>query len=178
MPTRSWLAVALAAGITAPSQLSAQQFDVPGQRSPSAPRSETLFPPSDAAKEIDTALALAKKDGKRVLLDFGADWCIDCRVLEPILKQPEIAKFLAAHFHLVKIDLGRVLPTNSADLLMNADIATKYGVGTSAVGIPAFVLLDRQGKIVKPRNEVKWRTARFFVPEEVLSYLKDLASTK
>ena len=45
-------------------------------------------------------------------------------------------------------------------------------------GIPAFVLLDRQGNIVKPRNEVKWRTARFFVPEEVLSYLKDLASTK
>jgi hypothetical protein len=61
---------------------------------------------------------------------------------------------------------------------MNADIATKYGVGTRAVGITAFVLLDRQGKIVKPRNEVKWRTARFFVPEEVLSYLKDLASTK
>ena len=58
---------------------------------------------------------------------------------------------------------------------MNADIATKYGVGTIAVGIPAFVLLDRQGNIVKPRNEVKWRTARFFVPEEVLSDLLDVS---
>jgi hypothetical protein len=40
---------------------------------------------ADAKADIDAALALAKADGKRVLLDFGADWCPDCHVLAAYL---------------------------------------------------------------------------------------------
>jgi thiol:disulfide interchange protein len=135
-----------------------------------------LFPPSDAAKDIATALSLARKDGKRVLLDFGADWCIDCRVLEPLIKEPEVAKFLAANFHLVRVDLGYYKGRDG--MQKNDDIAKQYGVGTAAVGIPAIVLLDQHGRIVPPPKMVVWRMARLFTAPEVLNFLKELAAAR
>src|SRR5438093_12777177 len=36
---------------------------------------------ADAHKDIQTALTEAQADGKLVLLDFGANWCLDCIVL-------------------------------------------------------------------------------------------------
>ena len=64
------------------------------------------FPASDPPKDIAKALAEAERDGKRVLLDFGADWCVDCRALEQIFRDPTVARFLDDHFHVVRIDLG------------------------------------------------------------------------
>ncbi len=36
---------------------------------------------ADPHQDIAGAFATAKQDGKYVLLDFGANWCLDCRVL-------------------------------------------------------------------------------------------------
>ena len=77
-----------------------------------------FYPAGDAQKQIDLALAAAKKDGRHVLLDFGADWCPDCRVLGNLLEDADVAPFVTASFHVVRIDVGR------RD--RNGDIATKY----------------------------------------------------
>src|SRR4051794_25193406 len=36
---------------------------------------------ADPHKDVAAAFAQAKQDSKYVLLDFGANWCLDCRVL-------------------------------------------------------------------------------------------------
>lgn len=48
---------------------------------------------------IDQALQQAKQDHKRVLLDFGADWCPDCQVLVQLFEDPKVKPFLDAHYH-------------------------------------------------------------------------------
>jgi thiol-disulfide isomerase/thioredoxin len=132
------------------------------------------FPPSDPSKDIAKALVDAAKDGKQVLLDFGADWCPDCKVLENIFRDPAVAKFIDDHFHVVRIDLGVYF---ESDKIRNADTAAKYGVGED-VGIPALVLLDDHGVVVQPKDHVAWRTAREFTAPQVLNYLKQLSEAR
>jgi thiol-disulfide isomerase/thioredoxin len=61
---------------------------------------------ADARKDIAEALSAAGKDGKPVLLDFGAEWCLDCRVLWKALEDPAVAKFVKDNFHLVDVETG------------------------------------------------------------------------
>lgn len=132
------------------------------------------FPHSDPPSDIAKALQECEKDGKRVLLNFGADWCVDCKVLEQIFRDSTVAKFLDDHFHVVRIDLGAYF---ESDKIKNADTAAKYGVGLET-GIPALVLLDVHERVVRPRDLVSWRTARSFTVPQVLDYLKQLAAAR
>src|SRR6187397_1421987 len=72
-----------------------------------APAPALVYPPSDSAADIAAALRAAKQDGKHVLLDFGADWCPDCRVLGKLFEDPTVAPVAEASFHVVHIDVGR-----------------------------------------------------------------------
>jgi thioredoxin 1 len=124
-----------------------------------------IYPPGDAVKDINAALAAALKDGKHVLLDFGADWCPDCRVLGALFEDPAVAPFAAANFHVVHIDVGR------RD--KNADVVAKYSA-TSADWIPAVVVLDANGKTVAVTDD-KVRLTRRTTPQQLLALLKDWA---
>src|SRR5215471_2112885 len=66
----------------------------------------TDFPPSNPARDIADALSQAKHGHKYVLLDFGADWCVDCRVLETALRSSTIQPFMRLHYVVVHIDVG------------------------------------------------------------------------
>ena len=127
-----------------------------------------VYPPSDPARDIAAALAAAAKDGKHVLLDFGADWCPDCRVLGAVFEDPAVAPFAAANFHIVHIDVGR------RD--KNGDVAVKYQA-TSEEWIPAVVVLDPGGKTVA-LTDGNVRLTRRTTPEQLLALLKEWAPKK
>jgi thiol:disulfide interchange protein len=42
-------------------------------------------PSRDAVRDLNAAVAVAKKEHKRILLDVGGDWCSDCRLLDVFL---------------------------------------------------------------------------------------------
>jgi thiol-disulfide isomerase/thioredoxin len=106
---------------------------------PTPAQTPVFYPPGDPARDIAAALASAAKDGKHVLLDFGADWCPDCRVLGTLFEEPAVAGVVGANFHLVRIDVGR------RD--RNLDIAARYHA-TSADWIPALVVLAADGSTI------------------------------
>src|SRR5690349_5103595 len=124
-----------------------------------------LYPTGDASKEIAGALAAAKKDGKHVLLDFGADWCPDCRVLGALFEDPAVAPVVETNFHVVRVDVGR------RD--KNGDLVAKYGA-TSGDWIPAVVVLAPDGSSVAVTNETV-RLTRRTTKEELVSVLKSWA---
>lgn len=125
----------------------------------------TFYPPSDPASDIAAALSAAKKDGKHVLLDFGADWCPDCRVLGALFEDPAVAPYAAANFHIVRIDVGR------RD--KNAETVAKYSA-TSGDWIPAIVVLDADGKTAAITDH-KVRVTRRTTPAELLALLQQWA---
>lgn len=96
-------------------------------------------PAADARADIAAALALAKTDGKRVLLDFGADWCPDCHALAAYLDGDAGRKLVDTSFHVVAIDVGY--------WDHNLDVAATYGSPITR-GIPAVVVLKPDGTVV------------------------------
>ena len=124
-----------------------------------------FYPPGDPAKEIADALAAAKKDGKHVLLDFGADWCPDCRVLGALFDAPPVSAVAKENFHLVRVDIGR------RD--KNSDIAAKYQA-TSADWIPAIVVLAPDGSTVAVTDD-RVRVTRRTSQAELIALLQEWA---
>ena len=58
-----------------------------------------LYPdPSQAKADIAAALRVAAQTHKRVLLDFGGDWCGDCQVLDLYFHDEKNRRILDAGF--------------------------------------------------------------------------------
>lgn len=127
-----------------------------------------VYPPSDPAKDIAAALLAAKADGKNVLIDFGADWCPDCRVLGALFEDPAAAPFIDANFHVIHVDVGR------RD--KNADVVEKYGA-TSGDWIPAVVVIDANGRNVGLTTD-QVRLTRRDTPATLLTVLQRWAPKK
>ncbi len=97
-----------------------------------------IYPDVSAAQaDIDAALSTAKRQHKRVLLDFGGDWCGDCQVLNVYFHQPDNQPLLDKNFVLVDVNVGRRID-------QNLDIGTKYGVNLKK-GVPALAVLKPNG---------------------------------
>jgi thiol:disulfide interchange protein len=114
----------------------------------------------------DAALAAARADGKRVLLDFGADWCPDCHVLAHYLETPEGRALLDEHFHLVSIDVGY--------WDRNLDVVADYGDAIWA-GIPALVALGPDGTVAGKLDGGEVASASRMTQEQVLEQIASLA---
>jgi len=103
-----------------------------------------IYPPIDAAAaDVKAALAEARAQHKRVILDFGGDWCPDCQVLNIYFHQSPNADLLAKYFVRVNINVGR--------MDANQDIAAKYGVPLK--GVPALAVVDADGKVAYAQNK-------------------------
>src|SRR5258708_2277039 len=60
---------------------------------------------ADAKEQVKKATALARRDGQRVLLMFGGDWCGWCHKLHALFNsEPAIRELLADEYVLVMVD--------------------------------------------------------------------------
>jgi thiol:disulfide interchange protein len=115
---------------------------------------------SNATSDIAAALAQARREHKRVLLDFGGNWCGDCQVLDIYYHQSPNAELLAKHFVLVHIDIGH--------MDKNVDVAKKYNVPITK-GVPALAVIDANGKLLYAEQPKEFEHA---TPAEVTAFLK------
>ena len=67
------------------------------------------FDPSrDAAKDVATAVALAKSRGARVLVDVGGEWCSWCHIMDRFFAANEDARTLREkHYVWVKVNWSK-----------------------------------------------------------------------
>jgi thiol-disulfide isomerase/thioredoxin len=123
-------------------------------------------PTRDARADVLAAIAAAKADGKLVLVDFGADWCPDCHVLADYLHRPAGKAIIDASFHFVAVDVGL--------WDHNLDVVADYG-DAIWVGIPALVVLDGNGKVLRSTADGSIASASSMSEEQVLAIVRDLA---
>src|SRR5262249_45892839 len=66
-----------------------------------------IYPETSRAEaDVKAALAEAAKSKRRVLVDFGGNWCGDCKVLDAHLRKPENAAVLESRYVLVHVNVG------------------------------------------------------------------------
>jgi len=90
---------------------------------------------ANAKLAVKQAQAKALREHKLLLIDLGGNWCGDCRVLAGTIEQPELSAFVARHYVVVTVDVGR--------FDRNLDIPAHYGLGRPA-GVPSLLVVDPQ----------------------------------
>jgi thiol:disulfide interchange protein len=120
--------------------------------------SETAHPKADIA----AALAQAKREHKRVIVDFGGDWCGDCQVLDIYFHQSPNTELLANNFVLVHVWVGHIDT--------NLDIPEKYGVAIKK-GVPALAVLDANGATIYAQKQGEFEAMSRMQPNSVTDFL-------
>ena len=134
----------------------------PSQAQESAKAKEIYPTPEIAKQEIKDALGRAAKLHKRVILDFGGNWCGDCKVLDKYFHQEPNASLLKANFILVDVNIGR--------FDKNKDIAKTYGVPLEK-GVPALAVLDESGKPLFSQKKGEFESMARMDPVAVTEFL-------
>jgi thiol:disulfide interchange protein len=86
------------------------------------------------ADQMAAALAKAKASNKRVLVQFGGNWCVFCQALDELIDKDPTLKGLRDEYVAVHIDAG------SAE-----DMNQRYG-NPFAYGFPVLLVFDADGK--------------------------------
>jgi thioredoxin 1 len=130
---------------------------------PEEPGHAVIYPDGAQAKQdIAAALAQAGREKKRVLLDFGGNWCGDCQVLEIYFHAPANRALLERNFVLVPVNVGKYDE--------NLDLAAKYGIPL-AKGVPALAVLDASGQLVYSQHNAEFESMGKVDPGAVTAFL-------
>jgi len=122
-----------------------------------------IYPdPAQAQADINAALKTAAATHKRILLDFGGNWCGDCQVLDIYFHNAQNLPILEANFVLVHINIGH------SDA--NLDLAQRYGVPLDK-GVPALAVLSEHGKLLFSQRQGQFEAMRRMDSSTVTSFL-------
>jgi len=94
---------------------------------------------ADARADLTTALARAHKENKRVLVQWGANWCGWCVKLHELCKSDaQLALKIRYEYEVVRVDVGR--------FDKNLELAAELGANFKDSGVPFLTVLDAAGK--------------------------------
>jgi len=103
-------------------------------------------------------IELEKNKGKKIMLDFSADWCTSCKELEEVTFANSDVKSKLSDFILIRADVTENSDNNKA-------LSQKYGV----FGPPALIFFDEDLNVKSSKTIIG-----FIEPEEFLTHLEKL----
>jgi thioredoxin 1 len=130
-----------------------------------APRD--IYPaPEQAPADLAAGLKTAAAQHKRVILDFGGNWCGDCQVLDIYFHDPANKPLLDANYVLIHINIG----LHGIDPDTNRKIAERYQVPLDK-GVPALAVLDQHGKLIMSQRTGEFESMRRLDSSAVTGFL-------
>jgi thioredoxin 1 len=120
--------------------------------------------PAPAQAKVDLAAALAESAAthKRVIVDFGGNWCPDCHVLDTYFHDSSNKPLLESNFILVHVNIGRMDE--------NLDIAERYQIPLRK-GVPALAVLGEHGELLYSQKAGEFEAMRGMQASAVTGFL-------
>ncbi len=113
---------------------------------------------------IADALKQARAEHKRVILDFGGDWCGDCQVLDIYFHDEMNSALLEKNYIVVHIFIASTMDNH-------IDVATRYGIPIKK-GVPALAVLSASGKVLYSQRTGEFEDMRHMDVTSVNEFLK------
>jgi hypothetical protein len=98
-----------------------------------------------AAAILHQAEEQAQAEHKNILLTFGASWCVNCRLYDRFLADPEMHAVLSRAFVFASMDTGEQ-PRDTKHANTPGGLAFEDSVGGKDAGWPFLVVLNAEGK--------------------------------
>jgi thioredoxin-related protein len=125
----------------------------------------TYDPHSNAARDIQDAVAEARRTGKRVLLEVGGEWCGWCHRMDRYFEEnPKLLELRERNFITVKINFS---PANE-----NKKVLSAY---PEIQGYPHLFVLDTDGKFLHSQNTGELESGKSYDLERFIAFLKKWA---
>jgi thiol:disulfide interchange protein len=122
-----------------------------------------IYPdPGKAKTDLAAALQSAAVNHRRIIVDFGGNWCTDCHVLDGYFHDAANRPLLEADFLLVHVNIGR--------LDQNLDLAERYQIPLKK-GVPALAVLDSDGKLLYSQRTGEFEAMRGMQSSAVTEFL-------
>jgi thiol:disulfide interchange protein DsbD len=102
----------------------------------------------------DAAFERARAEGKGVMVDFAATWCIPCDELELTFGDDEVHGAITGSFVPLKLDV-------TDDTERNDQLREKYGAAT----LPSVIFLDTKGRVLA-------RVNRYLEPDPMMRVVR------
>jgi thiol:disulfide interchange protein len=131
--------------------------------SPARSAGRDIYPdPAQAKADLTAALKTAAQTHKRILLDFGGNWCPDCQVLDLYFHDARNLPILEANFVLVHVNVGH--------MDANVDIAEKYEIPLHR-GVPALAVLSDKGALLYSQKGGEFESMRNLESSALTNFL-------
>lgn len=98
-----------------------------------------------AAQILQHAESQARAEHKSIMLEFGASWCINCKLYDRMLDDPAMHAILGPHFVFTTMDTGEQ-PSDHHHANTPGGVAFENSIGGKNAGWPFLVILSADGK--------------------------------
>jgi thiol:disulfide interchange protein len=130
---------------------------------PALSADRVIYPaPEQARTDLAAGLKSAQAAHKRVILDFGGNWCADCVVLDQYFHDAANRPILDRNFVLVHINIGHKDE--------NLELAARYQIPVDK-GVPALAVLDQNGKLLHSQKDREFISMRKMESGSVTTFL-------
>ena len=113
-------------------------------------------------QDLEKALVQASSSGKGAMLDFYADWCVECIRMEKNTFNDTGVQVLLNRLQLLQADV-------TANDDTDQELMKKFGI----IGPPAILFFNRQGEEMRA-----YRLVGYFTPEEFVSHLQKVVAAQ
>jgi thiol-disulfide isomerase/thioredoxin len=139
------------------------------QEAPKATEPPIYDEKAEAKADIAAAVTRAAKENRRVLIQWGGNWCGWCRLLHKLFKENrDIARLLLYEYDVVMVDIGR--------FDKNLDVADRYQAYTEGFkksGVPYLTVLDSKGELVVNKDTGSLEAGQGHDPQKVIAFLNE-----
>lgn len=105
----------------------------------------TPDPGPSAAQILSRAESQARAGHKNILLEFGASWCVNCKLYDRMLADASMHAILGPHFVFTTMDTGEH-PNDTHHANTPGAVEFENSIGGKDAGWPYLVILGPDGK--------------------------------
>jgi thioredoxin-related protein len=133
--------------------------------SASSQETKKLYDPSlDGMKQIKEATALAAKEGKHVLVQYGGNWCSWCIKFDAFCKaDTAISKVIADNYIPVKLNYDQTNKNDAANAFLG---------NPTRFGFPVFIIIDGKGNVIHIQDSSLLEEDKGYSKNKVIGFFK------